>query len=78
MIKKMIDVISISISMVIFFFLVKHFYFDTKIGFDTNILELPHSSFPAFFDILVFVIIIPLLPYEIIQQSYDFISNKAM
>ena len=69
--KKIIDVISVSISIIVLLFLIKCFYFDTKIGFDTNILNLPHSSFPVFFDIFVFEVLISLLPYEIIQQICD-------
>lgn len=46
MTKKIFRGILIALSFILFVFLVKYFYFDTKMGFNTEILELNYSAFP--------------------------------
>lgn len=71
MTKKVFRGIFIALSIVLFAFLVKYFYFDTKMGFNTEILELNYSSFPMWFDVLISVVIMPLLVFAILDELYD-------
>lgn len=75
MTKKVFRGIFIALSILLFVFLVKYFYFDTKMGFNTEILELNYSSFPMWFDVLISVVIMPLLVFAILDELYDRISN---
>lgn len=75
MTKKVFRGIFIVLSFVLFIFLVKYFYFDTKMGFNTEILELNYSAFPMWFDVLISVVIMPLLVFAILEEIYDRISN---
>lgn len=75
MTKKVFRGIFISLSIILFIFLVKYFYFDTKIGFNTEILELNYSAFPMWFDVLISVIFMPLLAFAILDDLYDKIST---
>lgn len=75
MTKKIFRGIFIALSFILFIFLVKYFYFDTKMGFNTEILELNYSAFPMWFDVLISVVIIPLLVFTILEKIYDRISN---
>lgn len=75
MTKKIFRGIFIALSFILFIFLVKYFYFDTKMGFNTEILELNYSAFPMWFDVLISVVIIPLLVFTILEETYDRISN---
>lgn len=75
MTKKVFRGIFIALSFILFIFLVKYFYFDTKMGFNTEILELNYSAFPMWFDVLISVVIIPLLVFAILEEIYDRISN---
>lgn len=75
MTRKVFRGIFIALSIILFIFLVKYFYFDTKMGFNTEILELNYSAFPMWFDILLSVIIMPLLSFAILDEIYDRISN---
>ena len=75
MTKKVFRGIFIALSFILFIFLVKYFYFDTKIGFNTEILELNYSAFPMWFDVLISVVIMPLLVFAILEEIYDRISN---
>ena len=75
MTRKVFRGIFIVLSIILFIFLVKYFYFDTKMGFNTEILELNYSAFPMWFDILLSVIIMPLLSFAILDEIYDRISN---
>lgn len=75
MTKKVFRGIFIALSFVLFIFLVKYFYFDTKMGFNTEILELNYSAFPMWFDVLISVVIMPLLVFAILEEIYDRISN---
>lgn len=75
MTKKVFRGIFIVLSFVLFIFLVKYFYFDTKMGFNTEILELNYSAFPMWFDVLISVVIMPLLVFAISEEIYDRISN---
>ena len=75
MTKKIFRGIFIALSFILFIFLVKYFYFDTKMGFNTEILELNYSAFPMWFDVLISVVIMPLLVFTILEEIYDRISN---
>ena len=75
MTKKVFRGIFIALSFVLFIFLVKYFYFDTKMGFNTEILELNYSAFPMWFDVLISVVIMPLLVFAFLEEIYDRISN---
>lgn len=75
MTKKVFRGIFIALSFILFIFLVKYFYFDTKMGFNTEILELNYSAFPMWFDVLISVVIMPLLVFAILEEIYDRISN---
>lgn len=75
MTKKVFRGIFIALSFILFIFLVKYFYFDTKLGFNTEILELNYSAFPMWFDVLISVVIMPLLVFAILEEIYDRISN---
>jgi len=78
--KKIIDIISLIISFLVFAFLIKYCYFDTKIGFDTSILDLNYSSFPIWLDILISIFILPMLVFSILQENLEklikFLNNK--
>lgn len=75
MTKKIFRGIFIALSFILFVFLVKYFYFDTKMGFNTEILELNYSAFPMWFDVLVSVFIMPLLVFAILEEIYNRVSN---
>lgn len=75
MTKKIFRGIFIALSFILFIFLVKYFYFDTKMGFNTEILELNYSVFPMWFDVLISVVIMPLLVFAILDELYDRVSN---
>lgn len=68
MTEKLSKYISISFSVIAFIFLVKFFYIDTKLGFQTQILELTYSSFPMFIDVFIGVLFIPFLVYGIMEE----------
>ena len=74
MTKKVFRGIFIALSFILFIFLVKYFYFDTKMGFNTEILELNYSAFPMWFDVLILVVIMPLLAFAILDELYHRIS----
>lgn len=78
MTKKVFRCIFIILSIISFIFLVKYFYFDTKMGFNTEILELNYSAFPMWFDVLISVSIMPLLLFAILDDIYDKISNFCL
>ena len=75
MTKKIFRVIFIVLSVILFIFLVKYFYFDTKMGFNTEMLELNYSAFPMWFDVLISVVIMHLLAFAILDDLYDKIST---
>ena len=75
MTRKVFRGIFIVLSIILFIFLVKYFYFDTKMGFNTEILELNYSAFPMWFDCLISVVIMPLLVFAILDELYDRIST---
>ena len=75
MTKKIFRGIFIALSFILFIFLVKYFYFDTKMGFNTEILELNYSAFPMWLDVLISVVIMPLLSFAILDDVYDKIST---
>ena len=75
MTKKIFRGIFIALSIIIFIFLVKYFYFDTKMGFNTEILELIYSAFPMWFDVLISLVVMPLLAFATLDDLYDKISN---
>lgn len=69
---KIVKIIFFIVSILIFILLVKSFYFDTRIGFKTEILKLIYSEFPVFIDVLIVVIIFPILTFIIV---YELISK---
>ena len=74
--KQIINGISIFVGILVFVLLVKHFYFETKLGFSTEIWELNYSCFPAWFDICVGIISVSLIVYTGIKQFSSFIISK--
>lgn len=75
--KQIINMISMGMGILVFMFLVKGFYFDTKMGFETKILELNYSALPMFIDVIVTVIIVPILVYGLVQQFGEFVMDKV-
>lgn len=75
MTRKVFRGIFIALSIILFIFLVKYFYFDTKMGFNTEILKLNYSAFPMWFDVLISVVIMPLLAFAILDDLYNKIST---
>ena len=75
MTKKVFRGIFIALSFILFIFLVKYFYFDTKMGFNTEILELNYSAFPMWVDVLISVVFMPLIVFAIFDELYDRVSN---
>ena len=75
MTKKVFRGIFIALSIILFIFLIKYFYFDTNMGFNTEILELNYSAFPMWFDVLISVVVMPLLAFAILDDLYDKIST---
>lgn len=73
--ERIVNIISISIAVLVFVIMVKYCYFDTKIGFNTEIVELTYSAFPMFVDVLICVIFFPLIVYAIVQQIAEWLLN---
>ena len=71
--SKGIKIVFIVLSILVFTLLIKIFYFDTNMGFRTEIVELNYSAFPMFIDVAITVIIVPFLVYGILESIY----NKA-
>ena len=74
MTKKLFRGIFVALSFILFIFLVKYFYFDTKIGFNTEILELNYSALPMGVDVFISVVLMPLLAFAILDDMHDKIS----
>lgn len=74
MTKKLFRGIFVALSFILFVFLVKYFYFDTKIGFNTEILELNYSALPMGVDVFISVVLMPLLAFAILDDMHDKIS----
>lgn len=74
--NRIIVIISLIIGIIVFVLLIKNCYIDTKIGFDTQILELNYSSFPMFLNVIVFNIFFPFICYKVSEQFLDFLVNK--
>ena len=68
---KSIKVTFVALSVLVFAFLIKIFYFDTNMGFSTEIVELNYSAFPMFIDVAITVIFVPFLVYGILESIYD-------
>ena len=73
--NRFVKYISMIVSFIIFVLIIKYFYFDTKIGFDTEIVELNYSAFPMFIDVIIFALVSPLLVYGITIELLDKIIN---
>ncbi len=69
-------IISILFSLIVVVLLIKLFYFDTKLGFNTEILELNYSAFPMCVDVIIIIIMIPLLVYAITYSFIEWIYIK--
>lgn len=74
--SKSIKIIFIALSILVFTLLIKIFYFDTNMGFSTEILELNYSAFPKCVDAIIFVIFWPLIVYALLEQFLEFITTK--
>ncbi len=72
---RFVKYLSTIVSFIIFVLIIKYFYFDTKIGFDTEIVELNYSAFPMFIDVIIFALVSPLLVYGITIELLDKIIN---
>ena len=72
---RFVKYLSMSVSFIIFVLIIKYFYFDTKIGFDTEIVELNYSAFPMFIDVIIFALVSPLLVYGITAELLDKVIN---
>lgn len=73
--NKFVKYFSMIMSFIIFVLIIKYFYFDTKIGFDTEIVELNYSAFPMFIDVIIFALVSPLLVYGITAELLDKVIN---
>ena len=73
--NRFVKYLSMIVSFIIFVLIIKYFYFDTKIGFDTEIVELNYSAFPMFIDVIIFALVSPLLVYGITIELLDKISK---
>lgn len=73
--NKFVKYLSMIVSFIIFVLIIKYFYFDTKIGFDTEIVELNYSAFPMFIDVIIFALVSPLLVYGITAELLDKVIN---
>ena len=72
---RFVKYLSTIVSFIIFVLIIKYFYFDTKIGFDTEIVELNYSAFPMFIDVIIFALVSPLLVYGITAELLDKVIN---
>lgn len=72
---RFVKYLSMIVSFIIFILIIKYFYFDTKIGFDTEIVELNYSAFPMFIDVIIFALVSPLLVYGITAELLDKVIN---
>lgn len=72
---RFVKYLSMIVSFIIFVLIIKYFYFDTKIGFDTEIVELNYSAFPMFIDVIIFALVSPLLVYGITTELLDKVIN---
>ena len=72
---RFVKYLSTIVSFIIFVLIIKYFYFDTKIGFDTEIVELNYSAFPMFIDVIIFALVSPLLVYGITTELLDKVIN---
>ena len=73
--KRIVNIISISVAVLVFILMVKYCYFDTKIGFDTEIVELIYSAFPMCVDVLISLLAFPFISYAIVQGFLECILN---
>ena len=73
--NRFVKYISMIVSFIIFVLIIKYFYFDTKIGFDTEIVELNYSAFPMFIDVIIFALVSPLLVYGKTAELLDKVIN---
>lgn len=73
--NRFVKYLSMIVSFIIFVLIIKYFYFDTKIGFDTEIVELNYSAFPMFIDVIIFALVSPLLVYGITIELLDKVIN---
>ena len=73
--NRFVKYISMIVSFIIFVLIIKYFYFDTKIGFDTEKVELNYSAFPMFIDVIIFALVSPLLVYGKTAELLDKVIN---
>jgi len=59
------------LSFILFILIIKYFYFDTKIGFNTETIKLNHSTLPMWVDAIIFTTIMPLLLFATLDEIYN-------
>lgn len=74
--KYLFNGVSILIAVLVFVLSIKYFYFDTKMGFDTQILELNYSALPMCVDVAIYNIIMPLIVYAGFIDLLDRIDEE--
>lgn len=74
--KKMIDIISVIITTILWIFLIKYLYFDTKIGFSKRSFGFTIVSAPLYFESLIAIIFLPYINFIIIKEFCLFLINK--
>lgn len=65
---KIIRVISVIFSLLVFTLLIKLFYFDTKLGYDNKVLGITYFSLPKCVNTLFITLTIPIVIYFIIYK----------
>lgn len=71
MYRKIFSIIFMILSLIVFMLLIKYFYFDTNIGFKTEILKLRYSSLPVCVDVIIGIIFMPILIFLGLSDLYD-------
>jgi len=70
-VNRFFKVFSIFISILVLILLVKFFYFDTDLGFKTEVLGYTMFSAPMFIEVLIGTPVISLLVYAITKEILD-------
>lgn len=73
--NRVINIISICAGIIILILLIKVFYFDTRMGFNIEILELNYSAFPMYVDVIICILFCPFLCYGIVQEFLEWITD---
>lgn len=73
--KKIKRYLPISVAILTFILLIMKYYILTDFGFKKEVLKLNYTAFPIWFDTLIFVIVIPLLVYSVLNTIFDIICE---